>query len=158
MLGTDIYTAMQTGKPYKVYTKTLVSKVLIVVLDPFDKPEEKILEGKPKTDEGAVKIWDMKGDEFFKTQNEVHLRNGTLVEWADYKQKVQEKTVEQSTDEELIVILSKPFLIMHKVLQGTNSITFLQRIKLLAIAEDKSERYIDNIDKRIAELESRPEE
>ena len=35
-MGSDVYSLMQTGKPLRSYVKTIMGKVFVYVLSPFD--------------------------------------------------------------------------------------------------------------------------
>jgi hypothetical protein len=61
----DIYSAMQQEKPYKSYIKTVISRVYVNILDPFDEsPSGVLLFGDHRRGEesGIVDAWNEKQD------------------------------------------------------------------------------------------------
>ena len=48
-MSADVFSAMQTDKPHAVYKKTILGKVFVTVLNPFDEsPEGILLQGNPR--------------------------------------------------------------------------------------------------------------
>jgi len=152
---TDIYSAMQVGKPYKSYRKTILGKVYVTILDPFtqETPIGIHLEGEPTTDERAiVDIWSEKEDVFFKRMNKRHFETGNLIPYIR-EEKEAKRTVENSTDEELKALINKPFLSLQAVLNKTNSEALVFRILTLAKELEKSDKIIKAIESRLSEIQ-----
>lgn len=151
--NSDVFAAMQTGKPYRVYKKAILGKVYVVVLDPYKKPEEKMLEGKIGTETAIVKVWNQEEDNFFRRKNDWHFKTGAIIEWKDYEEKPEEPGVEQTSDEDLIKIINGRFMQLHHLMNKSSSPTFMRRLLTLAIQEEKSEKILTAIKARIAELD-----
>jgi len=105
-LGPSVFSAMQTGQPYKSYIKTVLGKVYITVLDPFSKtPVGILLEGNQKNDKDRekciVNVWSEMEDAFLRRTNAMQFRVGNLKE---YKLQSDDYTIRHKneyTDEEL---------------------------------------------------------
>jgi len=152
---TDIYSAMQTGTPYKTYKKTILGKVYVSAIDPFsDQPVGIMLYGDPKKNEQTafIDMWSERDDVFFKRMNQVHFKNGTLIETTRKVETVPEKSFEQASDEELKELFKLKFLAFTNKLNKIESTAVLFR--LLGIAEDleKSDAIMRAIKGRLAEL------
>jgi hypothetical protein len=153
----DTFAAMQAGTPYKSYIKKSVGKVLIRVLNPFDeKPEEIILYGNPFTSPNKesmiVDVWNEKQDVYFKKMNAVHLANGMIV---DYKRtdESQAKNYNALSDEEIEKILKSKYMVLKHALDKVTTATAALRVLNLARDLDVSEKYINIIEGRLAELQ-----
>ena len=89
----SIYSAMQEGTPYRIFKKTVPSKVVVKVLNPFTgEPESAIMEG--DGDGKFLEVWDAQGYAFVKNMNEGHFNKGYLVE-------VKQKAKVELTEEQL---------------------------------------------------------
>jgi len=143
----------QTGNPVKVYTKANVSMVTVSTLDSFGQKESRVITGKPKTEESAVKLWNAKELVFFERQNRPLIMSGDILEWKGYQEKVEAPGVEASSDEELTVALRSKFLTLKNLLSKTESVPFLRRLLTLAREIEVSEKYTQAIENKIADLE-----
>jgi len=143
----------QTGNPVKVYTKANLSMVTVSILDPFGQKESRVVIGKPRTEETAVKLWTTRELVFFERQNRVLILSGDIVEWKTYQEKKEEPGIEGSSDEELIVVLKAKFMSLKNLLGKTQSVPFLRRLLTLAREQEVSEKYIEAIENKLAELE-----
>ena len=79
----DVYSAMQSGTPYRTFKKTIVAKVYITYLDPFSrKPAEMIMKGIPsKKEEGCFyHAWSEEEFLYFKRLNKDLLETGNVIE------------------------------------------------------------------------------
>lgn len=153
---TRLYSAMNTGNPYKSYKKTIIGKVFVTVLDQFsDTPTGVILEGDPKKgDMGTViDVWSEKEDVFFRRMNFNHLNTGTMIPYSRVEVK-EEKKVEQSTDEELKVLLSNKFFALQSKINGIDTIPVLARMLDMARDMGKSEKITKLIEARITEIQN----
>lgn len=154
----ELFSMMNDGRPYKSYIKGILGQVSVVVWDNFEEmPLEIILKGNPKNrDEGSiVDVWSPKEDVFFNRVNKKHFNNGVLLAYTRPElPAVVEKTVEQSSDEELITMINSKFLAFQAKLNKINSIAVLFRIRGLAEDLEKSEKIIKAIEARISELQA----
>lgn len=149
-------TGMAGGQPFKSYIKTILGKVYVTVWNPFENvPEGIILQGDPrKQDESCIiDVFTEQEDYFFRSKNKLHLQTGDVIVYVR-KEEVKERTPEEFSDEELKDILSKPFFSIQKLVNDTNSVALLFRIKNLAQEMEKSEKVIQTIEARLAEVQS----
>lgn len=148
--------AMSEGNPYKSYKKTILGQAYVQRLDIFsDQPEGVILTGDPKKNEESciVDVWDARQDRFFQTRNATLIANGTLI---PFKRKEEEKvrTIDESTDAELKDILSSKFYAFQSVLNSIKNTPVLFRMLDTAHELDKSDKIINLIEARIAEIQA----
>lgn len=149
--------AFSGGKPYKSYRKTILGKVYVAVWNAFEKqPEGLILYGDPRKLEETciVDVFSEEEDFYFRSKNKKHLQTGDVILF-ERKDEVAERTPEEFSDEELTEVLSKPFFSTQKLLNDTESIALLFRIKSIAQDMDKSDKVIKAIEARIAEVQAK---
>jgi hypothetical protein len=151
----EVFSAMQTGKPYKTYRKTILGKVSVTLLDPFtDQPIGILLKGNPKTDETAkIDIWTEREDMFFKRMNKRHFEIGNILEIVR-KEEVIERGIESYSDEELAAILKTPFLSLQSTINKVESEAVMLRIVELAKEMEKSAKIMKVLESRLSELQS----
>lgn len=157
----DVIDAMRTGtKPYATYKKTILGRVLVKYLDPIRMiPWDVVLKGNPQNpdeEEGwSFKIWSAEEDTYFQLNNKVHLRNGMLVPYS-FEEKI-DVSINQVTDEEIELILQKPFFTLKNKLSEFTSTVPVRRF--LAMAE-KMNRPIGTVNyiKEVLEQMETPEE
>ena len=151
----EVFSAMQTGKPYKTYRKTILGKVSVTLLDPFtDQPIGMLLKGNPKTDETAkIDIWTEREDMFFKRMNKRHFEIGNLLEIVR-KEEVVERGIESYSDEELAAVLKTPFLSLQSTINKVESEAVMLRIVELAKEMEKSAKIMKVLESRLSELQS----
>lgn len=151
----EVFSAMQTGKPYKTYRKTILGKVSVTLLDPFtDQPIGMLLKGNPKTDETAmIDIWTEREDMFFKRMNKRHFEIGNLLEIVR-KEEVAERGIESYSDEELAAVLKTPFLSLQSTINKVESEAVMLRIVDLAREMEKSDKIMKVLESRLSELQS----
>lgn len=152
----DVYSAMQTGKPYAKYKKTILGKVYLEVLNPFSgNPEGLILHGNPiKNQEGCfVEVWSEREDVFLKRRNSKHFKEGTLQVWKPQNTKKQ-KLLSDWSDEDVVNLVNSPFLKLQSELNKTTSESFALRILTTAQQLEKSEKIIRAIEARISEIQN----
>jgi hypothetical protein len=161
-MSSDMYAAMQTGKPYKVYKKTILAKVFVQVLNPFDgKPEGILLQGNPlNNNEGCfVKLWSEKENQFFKRLNKKHLKNGYLVpyEVKKFMNKEQESDVvdySSFTEDDIEGIVNSRFLALRAHLNKVDAEAHVIRLLTKAQELNKTSGIMNAIEARLAELQS----
>lgn len=148
--------ATNDGKPLKSYIKTELGKVHVIAWDTYlDTPVGLLLEGNPRNREESciIDMWSEREDSFFKKMNRSHFERGTIIPF-ERKEEAREKTVEESTDDELKEVLSKPFLALQSLLNKTESVALVFRLLNLAQEMEKSAAVIKAIESRLSELQS----
>jgi hypothetical protein len=157
-LDSSIYGLMQTGRPLKSYIKTVLGKVYVTVLNPFNEmPEGRLLIGNPKDSnrEGCiVDIWSEKEDVFFKRSNRKHLETGIVIPHIR-KEVVEEKFENNLSDTELDKILSEPFISLQRKINKLSSVAPIFRLLERARELEKSEKLINYLEKRLSEIQEK---
>ena len=155
--SSTIYSAMQTGIPYKSYRKTILGKVEVKYLDPF---EEKIgvilLQGHPNHNDETcfIDMWSEKEDAFFKKINANHIKNGVIIPFNRASIPVAESNpYNVLTDEELFDLLNNPFFKLQQARNKMTSQAPVYRLLTIAESEEKSEKIINHIKARLSELQ-----
>lgn len=162
----DVFSAMQSGTPYRTFKKAILGKVYITYLDPFSgEPEDMIMEGNPaKNDEGCFyHAWSEKEYMFFKNMNKVHLKDGNLIEQKPKPMKEKPKETAELNynalpDEEIKKILRKPFLALQNALNKMTSEAAVYRILRAGEEMNKSEKFMKAIRARLSEVQGLPTE
>lgn len=158
-ISQDTFVAMQTGKPYKSYKKTILGLVYVSVLNSFSRePEGMILRGDPRKLEpdSFVDLWDDVEDAFFRRKNKRHLETGILIAFEkpeNYQEPVVEKYASYS-DEQLEEVLGQKWLALMKSINETNSESVLYRLLTIARENEKSEKLISAIEARLSEVQT----
>jgi hypothetical protein len=136
-ISKDILDAMRTGTdPYASYKKAILGRVNVRYLDPIRlTPESTVLKGDPtnpdEEEEWSFKVWTSEEDTYFQLNNKSHLRDGTIVPYV-YEEKI-DVSINQISDEEIELILQKPFFAMKNKLAEFTSPIPVRRF--LAMAE-----------------------
>jgi hypothetical protein len=152
-----VFSAMQTGVPYKTYIKTVLGKVYVTILEPFSgQPTGYILEGNPRrNNEGCIlKIWSEPQDMFFRTTNKRYFENGTIIDYVAPVEEEKEKPIESYTDDELKVVINQKYFALEKTLNNTKNEAVLFRMKTLAKEMEKSEKIVQAITARLSEVQT----
>ncbi len=152
----QVFSAMQLGKPYKSYKKTILGKVQVIVLNPFSQESSAILlEGDDGSANSILDVWSEKEDAFFKRMNRRALETGRIIVFtrADVNES-EEKTPEQMSDEEIKELVKKPFLKLKNILDRTESEAFVYRILKAAREAEKSEKFVSAVEARLGEIQS----
>lgn len=152
----QVFSAMQTGKPYKSYKKTILGKVQVIVLNPFSQESSAVLlEGEDGSPDSILDVWSEKEDAFFKRMNRRALETGRIIAFTRKEEEPLEvNTPEQMSDEEIKNLIKKPFLSLRAILEGTSSEAFVYRILRAAREAEKSEKFISAIEARLGEIQS----
>jgi len=159
MDNTAIFSAMQLDKPIKSYKKTILGKVFIWAWDNIlDVPAEKIMSGDPRKNEedSIIDVWSAKEDLYFTRMNKLHLQRGTIVPYTRVELE-RVKTVDESTDEELLKIVNSKFISLQHSLNKMKEVETLYRVLDLAKGADKSNSIINAIEARLSELQKSPD-
>ncbi len=152
----EIYSAMEANRPYASYIKTILGQVAVTVWDStLEKPVDVILNGNPKKKEPGciVNVWNVKEDAVFKRLNVRLFNKGVLIPYQAPEEAPAEKTVEQSTDEELKAIVNSKYMALVAKLNKIESVPVLFRMMGLAEEMDKSAKITGAIEKRISEIQ-----
>jgi len=157
----EMYSAMSEGKPLKRYMKTILGKVYVTTLNPFDnggKPQPIELYGVPRpgNSRAVVEIWSSKEDRFFLKVNESHFKAGNLrlLEDQDIEKVAEEpESPNEISDEQITEILNKPFMALKNQLNKFTTPAPVYRFLLRAEELEKSEKITNVIKARQAELE-----
>jgi hypothetical protein len=153
----DVFSAMQTGTPYKKYKKTILGKVYLEVLNTFTgNPEGLILHGNPaKNQEGCfVEVWSEKEDVFLKRRNSGHFKQGTLQVWNKKPSEKKDKLYSEYSDDDVKKIVNSRFLALQSTLNKAKSEAFVLRILNMARELEKSEKIIRAIEARLSEIQN----
>src|SRR3990167_5569031 len=106
-----VFSAMQTGQPYKSYIKTILGKLYLHVFDPFkNEAIGLILSGNPrnKNNESCIiDTWSEMDDSFLHRMNPKHFAQGTLLEHTRSGTVKVERTIQEFSDEELANVLAQ---------------------------------------------------
>ena len=157
-INSSVFSAMQTGKPYKTYKKTILGKVATTVFNQFSqKPESLILEGDPRKNDDTcfVDVWSEMEDVFFKRMNKAHMSSGRIIEVhrVEAPPVSEEELINTMSDEKANEVLTYQWYKFKSVLNSITSADTVHRLLLLAKDADKSEKFIKAIEARISELE-----
>ena len=156
MEDSEIFSAMQTGKPYRTYRKTTLGQVYVTVLNPFSgAPEGKLLKGEKNSETSLVDVWSEKEDAFFRRVNQQNLKSGFLVEHArsDVSTVSEEERMNTLPDAELNNILNKPFKTLENAINKMTSVAPIYRLLAMAEEQEKSEKVIEHLRRRLSELQ-----
>ena len=149
-----VFSAMQTGIPFKSYRKTILGKVYVTVLNPFsNQPEGLLLEGDAADQKSVIDVWTEKDDIFFRRMNKVHFDEGAIIEFKKDTNAVPERTIEAFTDEELKGVINQKYLALLATLNKTDKEAVLYRMLTIAQSMEKSEKIIKIIESRLAEVQ-----
>lgn len=153
----NVYSLMQTEKPYKAYIKRSLGKLHVNILNPFSGEQEGlILVGDPRKEEPStiVEVWSDKEDLFFKRSNRKHFEAGEIVEYA-YKEPEMSEELRLNTlsDEELAKILADRFYTLSNYVKKVTVVAPLYTLLRMAEEQEKSEKIINTIKSRIEELQ-----
>ena len=155
----DIFSAMQTGKPYKSYIKTILGQVYVVKLDSFsEQPAGILLKGNPnhREEECIVDTWSEKEDVFFRRMNARLFKIGSIIVY-DRPEVVtlsEEDSINSATDDELTKIMNSKYLSFSSSVNKITSEGTLFRLLNLARENEKSEKYIKFIELRLSMVQN----
>ena len=156
-MDTSTYGLMQTDDPFKSYTKTILGKVFVNVLNPFtDKVEGIILEGNPKehSRKAIVDIWTEKGDSFFRNANQVHFEEGTIISYTkEDVEPTEEELLNSLSDEEIEVLLKSKFFTLSNAVNKMTAVAPIYRTLQMAKKRYKSEKIIKFLEGRLSEIQ-----
>jgi hypothetical protein len=153
----QLFSAMNGGKPFMSYKKTILAQAAVTLWDAFtESPTQVIIKGDPRRDVESciIDVWGEKEKVFFERMNRKHFQAGVLIPFERKVEEVEvEKSIEQYSDEELSVIVNSKFLALSATLNKIESTAVLFRIKNLAEDAEKSDKIIRAIESRISEIQ-----
>lgn len=154
----ELYSAMNGGKPYQSYKKTIMGQALVKVWDNFTQsPLEIIVRGDPRRDLESciIDVWSDKEKVFFERMNKRQFDAGVIIPYTRVEVTEPEaKKIEQYSDEELKVIVNSKYLALSATLNKVESVAVLFRLRSIAEEEEKSDKIIKAIEARISELQT----
>ena len=153
----EIFSAMQEGVPIGQYVKTVPSKVHVIVLNSWSlEPTAVILQGEPGAEESIIKTWSVPEDIFLRQMNRRHFSSGFLKVYQPpvVEEKAVEETIEQASDETLLLLINGHFKRLESSINKTDSEAVLFRMIKLARENEKSERLVRALETRLAEIQN----
>jgi hypothetical protein len=161
MSDAQVFSAMQTGNPFRTYKKTILGKVYVKILDPFRAESgaqaDLILSGDPKKNhEGCfIDVWTEKEDVYLRRMNAPHFKEGILIPFDRSKNPAESNVNPYNvmTDEELFELLNSPFFKLQNAYNKMTSQAPVLRLLDMAEHEEKSEKIINALRGRLSELQ-----
>ena len=152
----DVFKAMQEGKPYARYIKTIIGSLAVNILDPVRiLPTTVVLVGDPaKCDPESivVDVWTPAEDRYLKAHNRDHFESGRLVPY-DPSNTADKVMVNQITDAEIeALILDSVGRLKRKLSEFTSDVP-IRRILAKAEAMNRPVRTINLIKQELARFE-----
>jgi len=152
----NIYSLMQTGKPFKSYIKTILGKLYVTIWDSFtNKPIGLIIQGNPKGSDNEsciVDVWSEQENVFLKRTNRRHFETGYLIEYTRIE-KEKEKSPNDVTDEELNVLINSKFLTLQSAVNKMTSVAPIFRLLEMAKEQEKSDKIIKFLEGKLSEIQ-----
>jgi len=153
----EVQEALQEGKPYATYKKTVLGRIVVRLLDPIRLIAiEEVLSGDPEDnpDTAIVSVWSPSEDKYLKRNNKLHLESGMLIPCESSELEIA--TLNQVSDEEIEEILSKPFLALKNKLETFTSTVPVRRFLLMAEKMNRPIKTVDHIKQVLSEMETDP--
>jgi hypothetical protein len=152
-----VFSAMQGDeKPYSSYIKTVISRVYVSILDPFDESASGvILYGDPKkgAESSIVDAWTEKQDRYIKKMNKPVFDDGLLIKYERPAELIVERQIEEFSDKELLEIVNSHWFSLVKVVGEITSLPVLFRMLELAREAEKSEKVTGLLESKISEIQ-----
>lgn len=159
-IDSTVFSQMQTGEPFASYIKTILGKVYVQIINPWNgELEGLILEGDPKKkqDSCIVDVWNSAHDAYFRRVNKKHFELGELQKYERPIEYVEEKSPNELTEEDVANLLDghkTQFLKLKSKLGEITSEVPLFRILEKARELEKSEKLIKAIEARLSEVQA----
>ena len=162
-ISPDVYAKMQTGDPTAVYGKTILGKVEVSVINPFNgTPQNVMLEGDPKKNNPKcfVEVWSQMEEVYFERQNAPLFKEGYIIKMKDakkpeVKQDAKETTYEDITDEYIEELITAPFMKFKSELNAIDSEAVVYRILSMAEEMERPEKTMQHIRQRLTEIQQK---
>jgi hypothetical protein len=146
------YSAMQQGKPYSSFKKTILGKLFVKVLDPFRRePSNIILKG--SGDNCVIDAWTIEEDLYIRRSNPEHIRNGYLIPYTRKETTEVVDNVNNLSDEEMINLLDSKFLALQAKVKKMTSVAPIFRLLEVARGLEKSEKIIKYLEGELARIQ-----
>jgi hypothetical protein len=155
----NLYSAMQTGTPYKTYKKVVLGRVYVSAIDPFtEQPTGIMLYGDPKRNDEScfIDMWSERDNLFFMKMNKVHFDSGFIVETVREAKAIVEQPIEQYSDNQLKEVINLRYLALQARLNKVTTEAVLLRMIDIAREIEKSDKIIGAIEARLAEVNKLP--
>lgn len=157
IISQDVFSKMQAGKPFASYKKSILGKVEVKVINPFNgEPERRLLIGNPRTneDEVIVDVWSEQEDLFFRKFNKRNFDMGYIIPFTRPENPEVEENPNEITDEEIEKLLSTRFFTLQKRVNEFTSVAPVFRMKEKAIELEKSEKIVKFLEGKMMELQA----
>jgi len=162
-ISPDVFSKMQTGDPTAVYGKTILGKVEVSVINPFDgTPENVLLHGNPKKNDSNcfVEVWSQMEEVYFERQNAPLFKGGYLIKVKEgkkppVKDKDKEVSYEGITDEYIEELITAPFMKFKSELNAIDSEAVVYRILSMAEEMERPEKTMQHIRQRLTEIQQK---
>jgi len=161
LLSTKDYGIIEGKTPYATYIKSVISKVYVKILSPYNGTEKEdiILEGNPKSKNNEsciVDVWSVAEDRYFHRENQKHFERGLLIPYTRQDLPLtEEDTVNSLSDDELKNLLSKgtPFFTLQSKVNKMTSVAPVFRLLEFAKELEKSQKIIAFLEGKVAALQ-----
>jgi hypothetical protein len=156
-MDTKVFAVMQEEKPYRTYTKRIIGKVGVKILNPFTHEEEMILlTGHPSDETAFLDVWSAGEAQYVEKYNAPLIKKGILVkkDRPEVEKLTEEEKYNQLSDEELDEILNSRWLKFVNALNKMTSEAPVHTMYRLAQEQEKSEKTITAIKARLSEIQS----
>lgn len=160
LLSTKDYGSIEGKEPYATYIKSILGKVYIRILSPYNQEREGIiLEGNPKVrnnESCIIDVWSIGEDRYFHRENQKHFDKGVLL---PYTRKevilTEEDTINSMSDDELKNLLTKgtPFFTLQSKVNKMTSVAPVSRLIEFAKELEKSQKIITFLEGKLAEIQ-----
>ena len=156
----DVYSKMQVGEPVAIFKKTILGKVEVSVINPFnDTPEGVTMYGDPKKNhpECFVEVWSKMEEVYFERQNAPLFKRGYVVKLDEVVK--PKRTDPQGTDYSKLTeadikeLVTAPFMKFKKELNEIDAIAVLYRVQAIAEEMERPFKTMEHINQRITELQ-----
>ena len=159
----DVFAKMQTGDPIAVYGKTILGKVEVSVINPFDgTPQNVMLEGDPKKNNPKcfVEVWSQMEEVYFERQNAPLFKEGYIIKVKEgkkpeVKDKDKEVSYDNITDEYIKDLITAPYMKFKSELNAIDSEAVVYRVLSMAEEMERPEKTMQHIRQRLTEIQQK---
>jgi hypothetical protein len=154
----DSYSRMQVGEPLRTFKKTILGKVNVKILDPFEGAGKDILLfGDPRRKNCPncfVELWTDKEVMYFLRSNKIHLESGVLVEHTKPRDTKIAKTVNNLSDEEIEELVVAPWMKLKATVDKMTSIAAVSRVVDAAETAERPEKTMKYLREKLSLMQS----
>jgi hypothetical protein len=158
----DVYSKMQVGEPVAIFKKTILAKVQVSVINPFNEaPEYIMLYGDPKKNhpDCFVEVWSQMEEVYFERINDSLFKKGYITKLETNVKPKRKDTQEQDysklTEADIRELVTAPFMKFKKELNAIDVVGVLYRIQAIAEEMERPAKTMENIQQRITELQQK---